>query len=167
MADLSKSPEVQQLVAAAVAEASKQLQAEHLKAIEVLKAAASKSAEQQRAEEDCARARAKQRSLREAALEVAKATNSPHLTYVTGPSGHYGNGRHYGPYVKVTKPMEDDPKHLPSIEWTVFDPRAPKVEVQEKKGPITAAEMNKLDAERPKTGVQAPKKGGRPSDTEV
>lgn len=117
----------------------------------------------------------------------AQGTDARVLKYVVGPSGAYNNGSILKPGEIATKPnlspVSEPPadapaadvekyeafqRSLPSIEWAALDKRAPKTEPPpEKRGPLTAAEMNKIDAERPKHGVQATKKGSRPSDTEV
>jgi len=148
--------------------------------LEKLKNLQFKTEEQKRHEAAMAEHRAQQQATRKKALE-AQGANASTLKYVVGPSGAYNNGQTLKHGQIATKKNVAEPglgapakevaeflASLPSIEWSAYDPRAPKPEpVPEKKGPLTAAEMNKADAERPKHGVMAPKKSGRPSDNEV
>lgn len=180
MADTFTKADVERLVA----ESLKLQQAEHLKAIEELKRTAAKTEAQKAAEAQLAGRRGKQLALRNEARRIQGA-DARALRYVVGPGQAYSNGRHYKPGEIIDKPNLSevtDPgplgtdaeqkafqayvQSLPSIDYAVYDRGAPAAP-PEKKGPISAAEMNKLDAERPKHGVVAPKKGSRPSDTEV
>ncbi len=149
-----------------VADALKLAQAEHLKAaIEELKRTAAKTEAQKDAEAKRDAHRAKQVAMRDEARRIQGA-DARTLKYVVGPGQAYSGGQHYKPGEIISKLNSDDPKDLPSLDYAVYNSGAPKP-APEKRGPISAAEMNKLDAERPKHGVQAPKKSGRPSDTEV
>lgn len=125
-----------------------------------LKTEQEKIAEKQRDE-----ALAKKVSMRAKAREV-QGKDVRTLKYIVGPSGAYVGGQHFRPGQIVEVLNDDDSKHLPAREWEIQGANAPKAQ-PEKRGPMTAAEMNKADAERPKHGVQAQKKGHRPSDTEV
>jgi hypothetical protein len=182
MAETFTKADVERLVA----DALKLQSAKHDEALEQLKTAAAKT-ESQKAHEGAMTAhRSKQASIRATALE-AQGAGVRVLKYVVGPSGAYSNGQILKPGDIAEKPNLSevtDPgagataeqaeayatylRSLPSIEWEAVDKRAPKADATpEKRGALTAAEMNKLDAERPKHGVQAAKKGSRPSDTEV
>lgn len=161
MAETFTKEDVERLVA----DALKLAQAEHLKAVEELKRTAAKTEEQKAAEANRDARHAKQRALRDEARKLQGA-DARTLKYVVGPGQAYSNGQHYRPGDIIEKPNSDDPKDLPSLDYRVYDRGAPKPP-PEKKGVLTASEMNKADAERPKFGVQAAKKGSRPSDTEV
>jgi hypothetical protein len=168
-----------------VADALKLQSAKHDEAIQELRRAAAKTEAQKAAESALAEDTAKRVALREKALEYQGA--KPTLKYIVGPAKAYNNGQILEPGQIATKKNVSHPgsppspltaeyneklaafnRALPSIDWSPLNPGAPKVvAAPEKDGPRTAAEMNKIDAERGKTGVHAPKKGSRPSDTEV
>jgi hypothetical protein len=161
MAETFTKADVERLVADAI----KLAQSEHAKQVEELKRASAKTESQKEHENNRDAHRAKQAAMRAKARELQGA-NARMLKYVVGPGQAYCAGRHYKPGEIIEKLNNDDPLNLPALDYAVYDSGAPKPP-PEKKGPLTSAEMNKADAERPKHGVVAAKKGSRPSDIEV
>ncbi len=162
MADTMTKVEVEALVERALAKQAAAHQAE----LETLRNASLKTDLQKQGEAQMLAHRAKQAELLKKAIEVQGA--GPTLKYVVGPSGAYHSGQILKPGDIATCSSEDNPKFLPSAEWEVYDKGGKaKAAPIDKKAPMTASEMNKADAERPKHGALASKKGHRPSDTEV